>query len=262
MKKYFLLLCFGLLGCASFSVSKYSNDNYAPTNPINIKIFQNMPPNKDDYLVIGEVNSSGAPLSNRSSMIERIKEKAAEIGGDVIVLNHQEVFSGMSGGGNSYNYGYGYTNYNMNTTAQYAPQMNGIILRYKNRATEIIESGKVSFLINRGNQYGRKGDCENAILDYNKAIELNPKAFEAYAGKANCLAIEKKYEESIDSSKKAIELTPDKSGDLYFNIGLVYDEGMNQKEDAIEAYNNSLKHSEDKKLINKAKRRIAKLEKN
>ena len=129
--KYLMGLTIALIltaqGCASFGVTKYNDIVYPPTNPVNVKVFQFMPPDKDDYIIIAELHGSGAPVSSRENMVERLKEKAAEAGGDAIVLNYQERLKGFSSNGNVDYFG----NYHSNSNPQYAPEMSGVVLKRK-----------------------------------------------------------------------------------------------------------------------------------
>jgi len=83
-----ILSVFLLAGCANFYCSRYPNCNYAPTVAANIPIYNNFPPTP--YEVIGEVGGNGAPASSWSGMGKRMREYAAQIGGDAIVLQSQE----------------------------------------------------------------------------------------------------------------------------------------------------------------------------
>ena len=86
MKKIILILLAALVlsGCASFYASRYPGNNYAPTIAANIPIYNNFPP--QSYEVIGEVGGGGAPMSSWAGMGKRIREEAAKMGGDAIVI--------------------------------------------------------------------------------------------------------------------------------------------------------------------------------
>jgi hypothetical protein len=82
-----LLLCLGLAGCASFYASRYPNDDYPATSPESIPIYNNYPP--VPYEIIGEVGGNGAPASSWQGMGKRIREYAAQMGGDAVVIAEQ-----------------------------------------------------------------------------------------------------------------------------------------------------------------------------
>jgi len=88
MKKLLtILLCLGLCGCASFYASRYPNDEYSPTSPDSIPVYNNYPP--VPYEIIGEVGGNGAPLSSWQGMGKRLREYAAQMGGDAVVIAEQ-----------------------------------------------------------------------------------------------------------------------------------------------------------------------------
>jgi len=62
-----------------------------------------------------------------------------------------------------------------------------------------VSSGKVNF---------DKGKYDQAVADYTKAIELDPKAIDAYIGIGNAYFQKGKYDESLADFKKAVELRP------------------------------------------------------
>ena len=74
---------------------------------------------------------------------------------------------------------------------------------------------------NRGNAYGKKGQYDQAIKDFNRAIELKPDYVEAYINRGNAYNEEGEYEQAIKDYSKAIELEPD-AADAYYNLGVAY----------------------------------------
>ncbi len=63
--------------------------------------------------------------------------------------------------------------------------------------------------LDRGNRYGRNGSYEQAIADYNKAIELDPGLAEAYYNRGFSFYELGSYEEAIADLSRAIELNPE-----------------------------------------------------
>jgi len=61
---------------------------------------------------------------------------------------------------------------------------------------------------NKGQELFRNGSQEEAIIAYDKAIELNPQYGMAWGGKATALSILGRYNESLDAYDKAIETWP------------------------------------------------------
>lgn len=72
---------------------------------------------------------------------------------------------------------------------------------------------------NRGTAKKDLGLYEEAIKDFNKAIELNQNISEVYNNRGSAKAILRQYKEAIKNFDKAIELNPNNS-DAYFNMAL------------------------------------------
>ena len=92
---------------------------------------------------------------------------------------------------------------------------------------------------NRGILYGNEKKYNEALNDYNKSIELNPGYFGAYNNRGNIFKEEKKYKEAFKDFSNAIELKPDFEKS-YNNRGNVlmdekkYDESIKDFDKAIE----------------------------
>ena len=91
---------------------------------------------------------------------------------------------------------------------------------------------------NRGIAYDNKGNYDQAIKDYNKAIELNPNHTNAYNNRG--LTYDKKgdYNQAIKDYSKAIELKPNYS-DAYNNRGNAY-YNKGDHDQAIKDYNKAI----------------------
>ncbi len=74
---------------------------------------------------------------------------------------------------------------------------------------------------NRGRSYRQLGEYDNAIADFDKAIELYPEYARAYNNRGIAYASKGRYTRSIVNFDKAIELKP-KRADYYFNRALTY----------------------------------------
>ena len=98
--------------------------------------------------------------------------------------------------------------------------------------------------------YSMRADCyeeldkyEEAIEDYNKAIELNPDWWDLYSNRADCYKKHEQYEEALEDYSKAIELSPDLSL-LYRDRADCYKE-LEQYEEAISGYSEAIKIKPD-----------------
>jgi hypothetical protein len=89
-----LLLCFG---CAEVDVTKTSKGFYAPTNPNDIDILQTKPDRPFEEL--GSVSTSGFAPSDTAQMHNAMREKAAPLGANaVIIINSGQAPTGTLGG--------------------------------------------------------------------------------------------------------------------------------------------------------------------
>ena len=86
--------------------------------------------------------------------------------------------------------------------------------------------------------YYNKQNIDEAINNYNKAIELNPVYTEAYFNKGICLCNQKKKEEAIEVFNKAIEIS-NNDAELYLNRGYCYF-AINNFRKAIKDFNKAI----------------------
>ncbi len=74
-----------------------------------------------------------------------------------------------------------------------------------NQALEIYPSYAVAYN-NRGNAYYGKGQYDQAITDYNRALEINPKLAVAYNNRAVAFYFKKSYDRAWEDLRKAQSL--------------------------------------------------------
>jgi len=83
-----VILAAGLLGwctgCATAVARRYPNATYPPGDPATVEIFNHFPPTP--YEVIGEVEYNGAPLARWGGAWQKLRQEAAAIGGDAVVI--------------------------------------------------------------------------------------------------------------------------------------------------------------------------------
>lgn len=80
---------------------------------------------------------------------------------------------------------------------------------------------KTAIYLFKGISNANKGQYKQAIKDYNKAIEINPKYAEAYYNMGNIYAINSHYDRAISNYNKAIEINQ-KFYIAYVNRGNAY----------------------------------------
>jgi len=68
------------------------------------------------------------------------------------------------------------------------------------------EPKDAKFYIDRGITYGEKGQYDQAIDDFNKALEIDPKSAGAYYNRAIAYYFKKEYDKSCNDIKKAQDL--------------------------------------------------------
>ena len=72
-----------------------------------------------------------------------------------------------------------------------------------------------------GNLMDEKGETQNAVFMYQKAININPKYYKAYYNLANIYLSEERYNMAIDNYKLASKYNP-ANPYVYYNLGCAY----------------------------------------
>jgi tetratricopeptide (TPR) repeat protein len=83
------------------------------------------------------------------------------------------------------------------------------------------ESRDAKFYNNRGIAYGEKGQYDQAILDLNKAIEINPRYDKAYNNRGIVYRLKGQYGQAISDFNKAVEINP-KDAEGYNNLAWLF----------------------------------------
>jgi tetratricopeptide (TPR) repeat protein len=92
----------------------------------------------------------------------------------------------------------------------------------------------VEAYLNRGVSYDIKGQYDQAIEEFAKAIEINPRYAEAYNKRGFTYRKKDQYEQAIKDYTKSIEINPIDAA-TYINRGFVYD-NKGQHDQAIKDY--------------------------
>lgn len=88
MKKYFCLsviVSLSIIGCISSRITPHPGVFYLPTQPETVQVFQFAP--SIPFEIIGEVEVNGAAAASWSRIEGRLKEEAAKIGGDGVIIS-------------------------------------------------------------------------------------------------------------------------------------------------------------------------------
>ena len=115
-------------------------------------------------------------------------------------------------------------------------------IKHYSKAIEL-DSNYVSAYYNRGSAYGQKGGHNLAIADYSKVIELKPDYVGAYFNRGLAYWAKREYKRAIENYDKVIELDPDYVG-AYYNRGLAY-RAEGEYKRAIEDFSEAIKLKPD-----------------
>ena len=104
--------------------------------------------------------------------------------------------------------------------------------------------------INLARAYLKKGQHRNAIYELESALKLDPDSDEAYNVMGNVYVDWKKYPQALDAYLKAEHVNP-KSPDVQYNLGLLYDDCLPDKGEALRHFQKylDLTKSGDKDVI-------------
>ena len=80
----------------------------------------------------------------------------------------------------------------------------------------------------KGVGYGFKGQNDQAIADFTKAIEINPRFAYAYYNRGNAYGEKGQHDKAISDYNKAIEINP-RYAEAHSNRGVAYDAKGNMK---------------------------------
>jgi TonB family protein len=122
-----------------------------------------------------------------------------------------------------------------------------------------------SFYQKRADENIGKGEYDLAIVDYNKALELNPKSVPAYFNRGRAFYFKREFASAVDSYSKVIELTP-KDSIAFYNRGVSYEKlgdnlkAMDDYQKAVELDENNEPASENLKKLKDAEAAKAKVQ--
>jgi tetratricopeptide (TPR) repeat protein len=116
-----------------------------------------------------------------------------------------------------------------------------------NRALEhdsLTRHDRAATFVNRGILLAGLDKYQDALNDYNEALEIQPGLPQAWVGKGNLYFLAERFNEAIDAYDTALELNLPERHAAYFNLGLVY-EKMGDDAMAVQSYNRALEFVPD-----------------
>jgi tetratricopeptide (TPR) repeat protein len=115
------------------------------------------------------------------------------------------------------------------------PWANSLVPRIQQRVLTRFEKEGIKI---RGLAYEEKGQCDEAISNYTKALEINPRDAEAYYNRGIVYNRKSQYDEAISDFSKALKINP-RYGDAYHGRGGIYTK-RGQYDEAISDYAKAL----------------------
>ncbi|MGB7910766.1 MAG: tetratricopeptide repeat protein [Desulfobaccales bacterium] len=100
------------------------------------------------------------------------------------------------------------------------------------------EAGTAQDYLVKGNEQLKGGNLDQAVADYNKALELNPKLAWAYNNLGIIYLQKEDYDHAFAAYNKALEIDP-KQAQFYNNRGGAYRE-IGHNDEAISDFNGAL----------------------
>ena len=109
-------------------------------------------------------------------------------------------------------------------------------------------SGSAKEAVNKGMEYGKQGKFNEAITEFNKAIEIDPNSYNAYFNRGIAHKYVGDYDQAIVDYSKVVEINP-KADNAYTNRGNIYAE-KGDYDRAISDYNRAIEINPNPKLAN------------
>ena len=106
-------------------------------------------------------------------------------------------------------------------------------------ALESFNGEDAGFYYGRGTDYAKQGKLQQAISDYNRAVEIDPQFAKAYFGRGFVYAKQGKNELALADYDQAIQLDP-KLANVYYNRALIY-VAQGQTQQALDDYSQVIK---------------------
>jgi tetratricopeptide (TPR) repeat protein len=99
-----------------------------------------------------------------------------------------------------------------------------------------INGGNIEALSNRGAIWGQKGKLDSALIDLDKAIELDPRYSNAYSNRALVYYSLKEYEKVIQDVNSFMRIVNEQNADM-INLRALANLNLNKNQEALNDYN-------------------------
>jgi tetratricopeptide (TPR) repeat protein len=119
-----------------------------------------------------------------------------------------------------------------------------------NKAIEL-NAGFAAAYIYRGIAHYKQGQFNQAISDYNKAIEINPEYAEVYYNRGDAFGKKGRFDQAISDYNKAIEINPEYA-EAYLGRGIAYDE-KSQYDQAIADFSKAIELNPEDTVAKKSR---------
>lgn len=96
--------------------------------------------------------------------------------------------------------------------------------------------------LNLGFSYGLKGKIEDAVVEYQRALEYDPGDKDIHYNLGYLLAKQNRYKEAIEEYKNALKGLP-QDREIYYNLAIIYTTGLKDQKTGAEYYQRFLKLS-------------------
>jgi tetratricopeptide (TPR) repeat protein len=113
-----------------------------------------------------------------------------------------------------------------------------VLFSYASAEQKQIKSENAESYKSRGLAHLEKRQYDQAIMDFNKALKINPRDAHAYHNRGRAYEEKGQYDQAILSFDKVLEINP-RYVDAYFNRGLVY-HAKGQYDQAVSDYTKAL----------------------
>jgi tetratricopeptide (TPR) repeat protein len=114
-----------------------------------------------------------------------------------------------------------------------------------------LNAGFAAAYVYRGIAHYKQGQFDQAISDYDKAIEINPEYAEVYYNRGDAFGKQGQFDQAISDYNKAIEINPEHA-EAYLGRGLAYDEKRRYNQ-AIADFNKAIELNPEDTVAKKSR---------